>query len=240
MSNLFESSAAGPLEDDSVLECGVCWWVYDPQTGDAEKDIRPGVAFASLSEDFRCPCCDAPKSKFMLLEGGLAGEGEEKGEGLDTRVAQLVAAFEKAEDQMVGLPVHNPKLQVEAVGFQDHPDGYLGIIITPWCMNIVLLALSSRDVPRGAIGEHLMVAFPSGTYPFIVGRMDGVGALDQCSLFSPMDVFPSHEAAKLAAEAALEGLITPPKPKERSRRSFLTGRASNDDEDDNDQAIAAE
>jgi rubredoxin len=63
---LFEGSAkdAGP---DDALECGVCWWVYDPKEGDEWAGIPPGVPFATLPDDWVCPQCEAPASKFMRL-----------------------------------------------------------------------------------------------------------------------------------------------------------------------------
>jgi rubredoxin len=30
--------------------------------------IEPGTPFAALPEEWRCPNCDAPKSKFMAIE----------------------------------------------------------------------------------------------------------------------------------------------------------------------------
>lgn len=50
------------------LECGICWTVYDPADGDEVAQIAPGTAFAALPEEWRCPNCDAPKSKFMAIE----------------------------------------------------------------------------------------------------------------------------------------------------------------------------
>lgn len=36
-----------------------------------------------------------------------------------------------AMPRMQGLPIVNPALQVEAVGFERIPDGVLGVLITP-------------------------------------------------------------------------------------------------------------
>lgn len=49
------------------LECGICWWVYDPAVGDDSRGIPPGVPFAELPADWCCPGCDAPRHKFMVL-----------------------------------------------------------------------------------------------------------------------------------------------------------------------------
>ncbi len=57
---LFRMSAAPEL-----MECGVCWHVYEPIEGDPDRDIPPGTAFADLPADWHCPVCDAPRDKFV-------------------------------------------------------------------------------------------------------------------------------------------------------------------------------
>ena len=49
------------------LECGVCWWVYDPTRGDELAQVPPGTPFAALPAHWHCPECEAPKTKFMVL-----------------------------------------------------------------------------------------------------------------------------------------------------------------------------
>ncbi|MCK1660571.1 rubredoxin [Bradyrhizobium sp. 151] len=56
------------VADVTRLECGICWTVYDPSDGDGVAQIAPGTPFATLPKDWRCPNCDSPKSKFMVLE----------------------------------------------------------------------------------------------------------------------------------------------------------------------------
>ncbi len=48
--------------------CDVCGYVYDPEIGDPDGDIEPGVAFTDLPEDWVCPLCGAPKEDFSLIE----------------------------------------------------------------------------------------------------------------------------------------------------------------------------
>jgi rubredoxin len=50
------------------MECGICWTIYDPAEGDAVAQIVAGTPFAGLPEDWHCPNCDAPRSKFMAVE----------------------------------------------------------------------------------------------------------------------------------------------------------------------------
>lgn len=44
--------------------CSVCGYVYDPAVGDPKGGIPPGTAFEDLPDDWRCPRCRQPKSKF--------------------------------------------------------------------------------------------------------------------------------------------------------------------------------
>ncbi|MCK1531537.1 rubredoxin [Bradyrhizobium sp. 182] len=56
------------VADVTRLECGICWAIYDPTDGDGVAQIEPRTPFAALPEDWRCPNCDSPKSKFMAIE----------------------------------------------------------------------------------------------------------------------------------------------------------------------------
>ena len=48
-------------------ECSVCGYIYDPDVGDPDGDIEPGVSFESLPDDWVCPVCGAPKEMFEKL-----------------------------------------------------------------------------------------------------------------------------------------------------------------------------
>ena len=50
------------------LECGICWWVYDPAEGDETWQIAPGTAFTALPAYWRCPHCDGDADQFMVLD----------------------------------------------------------------------------------------------------------------------------------------------------------------------------
>jgi rubredoxin len=50
------------------MECGICWYVYNPAEGDDVWPVQPGTEFVDLSPDWRCPVCDAPQTKFMRMD----------------------------------------------------------------------------------------------------------------------------------------------------------------------------
>lgn len=44
--------------------CEVCGWEYDPEIGDPDNGIAPGVEFEDLDDDFVCPLCGVGKDMF--------------------------------------------------------------------------------------------------------------------------------------------------------------------------------
>ncbi len=181
--------------------------------GDEVAQIEPGTPFTALPDHWRCPVCDAEKRQFMAL-----GESETRahaGHPADPdalRIAALTQAYREADGRMRGLPVHNPALSVEAVGFGRVPGGVVGAVVTPWCLNIVFLP----DGAAAAGGATVSRGFPSGPLEMMGGELQGFGPLETCSLFSPMDEFAEQEAARLAAQGAMDELMTPlPRPSRR-------------------------
>lgn len=45
-------------------KCILCGWIYDPEKGDPDNDIKPGTPFDKLPEDWTCPECGATKEDF--------------------------------------------------------------------------------------------------------------------------------------------------------------------------------
>jgi len=45
-------------------QCSVCGYIYDPEEGDPENGISPGIPFEKLPDDWVCPVCGADKSEF--------------------------------------------------------------------------------------------------------------------------------------------------------------------------------
>lgn len=124
-------------------------------------------------------------------------------EGLETVFRRI------HRERMAGLPILNPALDVEAVGFRGWGDCCLGVLITPWFMNLILLPGEGdawQAVSAGSVQVH---RFPSGDYEFIVGEETGVGCYQLCSLFSPVFEFSSQAGAVATAQAALDALLQP-------------------------------
>jgi [NiFe] hydrogenase assembly HybE family chaperone len=126
-----------------------------------------------------------------------------------------------AEGPMAGLPICNPRLAVAAVGFREWGGEAVGVVVTPWFVNVVAASLDeATPAPLGTTRKRVL---PAGAIEMIVGELPGFGRLDAASLFSPCHDFADMEAALAAAEAALQALFTPPAPRAVDRRAFLRG-----------------
>ncbi|UFZ07640.1 [NiFe]-hydrogenase assembly chaperone HybE [Bradyrhizobium ontarionense] len=142
---------------------------------------------------------------------------------------QLAVAYRDiGERVMRELPIYHDALEVEPVGFAEFRGRMMGIMITPWFMNVVVPA----DAATAA--GSLIVDLPAGAFEFTLGDVAGIGRIASCSLFSPMFEFEDMAAARVAAEAALNALVTPPSEEPEptqagkvssaiDRRAFLRG-----------------
>jgi [NiFe] hydrogenase assembly HybE family chaperone len=184
---------------------------------------------------------------------------------LRSRTDALVALFDSvAQTRMSGVPILNPALRVDALGFElcqgvdagasppprpsdqakaSDPAGAVGILITPWCMNLVWFPLARLDMPSGS-GHSRSRRVGAECFDFIGGYEPIFGNYEACSLFSPMFEFADHAAARATAHAVLETLRQPalvplfkapslapakpvsqtPPPALAARRAFLFGR----------------
>lgn len=132
----------------------------------------------------------------------------------------LEEAFRRIErDSMDGVPILNRALRVQALGFARWNEGWLGLVVSPWFVNVVYVP-DADDAGRE--GEPLFHALPAGTLAFLRAREPEVGAYQTCALSTRMDAFPSHEDALEFARAALQALRQehqPPAPARPPRAS---------------------
>jgi [NiFe] hydrogenase assembly HybE family chaperone len=141
---------------------------------------------------------------------------------LNDRIELLERSFRHiASTRMAGVPVLHSALQVRAVGFAplpEAPDWALGVLVTPWFINLLRLPLQPlADVAGAAAAGCLDVGRDAkreiGGQPlhFVGAHEDRLGHYEQCSLFSPMFHF-ADQAAAVATAAEVMKLLRNPQP----------------------------
>jgi [NiFe] hydrogenase assembly HybE family chaperone len=124
----------------------------------------------------------------------------------DDPSARLEAAFRRIEaERMADVPMLNRALAVEAVGFERRDGRWLGVLVTPWFMNLVLLP-AEGEWKSVAEGERSFRRFAGRDYAFLGGCEPEVGEFKSCSLFSPMGEMPNQDSARAIARAVLLAL----------------------------------
>jgi [NiFe] hydrogenase assembly HybE family chaperone len=139
-------------------------------------------------------------------------------------VAELVRHFEHIYvEHMQHLPIVNPRVQVEAIGFQDYEGHELGVLVTPWFMNLVLLP-GGDEWCESAQGGTETINFPSGPIDFTTSRDDVLGTYLTAVLFRSVSDMPDQETAREIALKVMENLFVAAKSEHSlSRRELLTG-----------------
>jgi [NiFe] hydrogenase assembly HybE family chaperone len=141
--------------------------------------------------------------------------------------ALVESVFERIDrERMHDVPLCNRALAVEATDFIEWSGVWVGVVTTPWAMNLLVLpGLGADDsfMPL-RVGQTREREFPSGAYPFMGSEESGLGEYHYCPLFSPMDSFEDPAAARAVAQAALDALFDVPAEVRTpgvARRDFL-------------------
>jgi [NiFe] hydrogenase assembly HybE family chaperone len=149
-------------------------------------------------------------------------------EAIGERLAALYRDIEASA--MRDAPICNDALRVEAIGFREFSGYALGVIVTPWFLNLFIAESSADAGPRLPTAGPLELGFPAGPVVFELRELEGWGHLGCCGLISPMFGFADQTAARAAGHATLAALFDPhlhapaPAPARPAidRRAFLS------------------
>ena len=118
------------------------------------------------------------------------------------------AFFRIQREQMADVPILNPALSVAAVDFQRWQGHWLGIVVTPWCMSMLLVPGSSEQWVSTGENQRRFVRFPAGDFAFLGSEEAELGEYQSCPLFSPMGKFSTQSDATMTARASMIALLT--------------------------------
>ncbi len=127
----------------------------------------------------------------------------------DPTEAVEAAFFRIGQERMSGLPILNQLLSVQAIDFQRWQGHWLGMIVTPWCMSLLLLPGNAENWTPAAQNRRRFVKFPAGDFAFLGSTEPELGEFQSCSIFSPMNRFRDQSEANMTARASLLGLLAP-------------------------------
>ncbi|WP_310597096.1 hydrogenase-2 assembly chaperone [Aeromonas aquatica] len=122
----------------------------------------------------------------------------------------LVAQYERiAREQMADLPFYHPGMPIvaECVLFEEQ---WLGCVLTPWMLSVVVLPGPDQRWPRRGSGERLALQLPCGDMTFMVGELPEIGQLLACSLMSPLDPHLEAETGRALVAGTLRMLHSLP------------------------------
>ncbi|MCO7509191.1 hydrogenase-2 assembly chaperone [Serratia fonticola] len=125
--------------------------------------------------------------------------------------ALLETAFQAiADGEMQDLPFFQPQIPVRACGFQLFEQQWVGTILTPWMLSLLVLPGPEQVWQPHAVGDKLALSLPCGSVRFIVGEIAGCGQYLACSLMSPLDRhLGADQALALAQQSARMALSLP-------------------------------
>ena len=151
------------------------------------------------------------------------------------RVRALIARFQSIDAAMRDLPIYNDKAATEAIAFRPFGDAeLLGVVLTPWFMNLIILSIEPEPMDMAAIGRTVSVKLPAGEPTFVIGGDEVIGLYKAHSLHSPVLNFTLPGQARAEAQRMLSLLMTPaaeeaaatngPASSGVDRRALLFGR----------------
>jgi len=125
-------------------------------------------------------------------------------------IPRLEAAFRALDARMSGAPGYNPALTVVAAGFRPWREHWLGAVIVPWAVQLVLLPGGDEgSEPPALAGERRARQLPVGERTFMGLELEGYGLVEAAPLFPSAQNFSSQGEAESAALAALAALMLP-------------------------------
>ncbi|MBS9781269.1 MAG: [NiFe]-hydrogenase assembly chaperone HybE [Gammaproteobacteria bacterium] len=162
----------------------------------------------------------------MMTETPQSNQQPSRVQHLQQRVTHI------ANNEMADLPLNRDGITVEALHFSRWQEGLLGILVTPWTMNLTYLPTVFQTQTQ-AIGTKQGYQFGDNHLEFITAYDEELGQYQVCSLESPIVSFSTQSEAQLIAKMIIDNLLNPQPASENttkksqqiiSRRAFLRGK----------------
>lgn len=130
-----------------------------------------------------------------------------------------------AAGEMQGLPFVHPQMPVYVTPFTLFETQWLGGVLTPWMLSLLIYPGPQQRWPARRVGERLGLQLPYGEMTFTVGELPSLGQYLSCSLMSPLTRDLSAQQGIALADNCLKmALSLPVADASVSRRTLLFGQ----------------
>lgn len=127
-------------------------------------------------------------------------------ENPSTVVEQAFKKIAQTQD-MMELPFYHKGIQTKTFSFQEFEEQWIGVLLTPWLLSVVIFPGANQVWPQREIGDKLGLSFPRGDVTFVVSEIEGLGQYLSCSLMSPLDRLVHQIVYEQLAEDSLKELL---------------------------------
>ena len=133
-------------------------------------------------------------------------------------------AFEKVfehirRERMMGLPICRADIVVRALGFAPFAGHWLGALVTPWSVLVILAAGNRQTWPNVEVGKIMPVTLPGGAFHFLGMNEPELGRFLACSLMSPIERLYRQKEVEAFALNSLRLMMTPTQTNENTASS---------------------
>lgn len=138
----------------------------------------------------------------------------------ETPMHAFERAFERIRrERMVGLPICRTDIGVRALGFVPFAGHWLGALVTPWSVLVILAAGNRQTWPNVEVGKIMPVTLPGGAFHFLGMSEPELGRFLACSLMSPIEWLYRQKEVEAFALNALKLMMTPTQTNEKTASS---------------------
>ena len=127
------------------------------------------------------------------------------------------------QTRMKGLPICNNTLQVRALAFQTYRGHWIGSLVTPWSILVVLVCGNETNWPTTREGTIVPIPLPAGSFSFLTMKSERFGSFFACSLMSPIDSLFNQRSAEAFAQKALNIMLTPSAQTSENEHQSVSG-----------------
>ena len=124
--------------------------------------------------------------------------------------AALEAHFRARPASRAAGQAHNPALDVEALGFVRYRGDWLGVLVAPWGLDLLLIAGGGELWGEIPAGQRRYLDLYGATLPFIAVDEPLLGCYQYSPLVDQIGRVPDMAAARDIAFDALRAYLPPP------------------------------